>query len=311
MKKFLSLLIVLCIFSVMPIAYAAETSISVTASDIDPETGVFYLSVLGTAKSLAVSISIDYDETKVDLYDADTDDGSTLIESEADGEYACKLPNSGMFSKVSLNLEDGYIKADWFKTSAVRADKEVMQIYFVAKDKTGANFNSDTFKLVTDADILSALKVAGNGGAMQWTDDNSVKYSSESTENTVATTFTYPNCDVEVGGGDPEPDPVYTWGSATDVVADEKDVTGTKVAVFGKVSGGAGKVLADNDYWVTFGQNTYYGKASTSAVTAWAIVIYDPNGTKVEADRTYGYTAGMTGVPSWTGSVTARAVAAE
>lgn len=259
-----------------------------------------------------VFFAVDYDSTKVfpAIFGADSSEvytctADSLVSNDNIADWIA-LGDGVSLDDKNTKVGANTVTISWYPGSAMAQGTVVAQISFATVEGvTADSFDADTFKVAELSNIKDLVQDA------QYQDNEKYGASYANTQGaaapTAGMTFTYPGSDVTVGGG--EPDPVYTWGSATDVVADETGVTGTKVAVFGKVSGGAGKVLADNEYWVTFNENTYFGGASDKAVTAWAIVIYDPNGEKIEAGRTYNYKAGMTGVEEWSGSVTASAVA--
>ena len=300
MKKIVSALVIaLMLLSCMSLsAFAADSlKLTYTASEVDAD-GYFMLDLKADADLKSGAVVVEYNGDLVEPANyTDAPSAYTII-------YAQDTVNKMVRVDFALNNADpNYVLGQ----TVVVANQTIVKIKFkkIADITAGATVVGLPSNVDEGwgYDLYSGAQCVGPANENY---DNAEECNMSFEFNTAALEATG-----EEGDDDGEDDPVYTWGTATDVVADEKGVTGTKVAVFGKVSGGDGKKLEDNEYWVTFGQNTYYGKASESAVKAWAIVIYDPNGTKVEADRTYGYTAGMTDVPSWTGSVTARAVAAE
>lgn len=230
-------------------------------------------------------VAIDYDETKVVPAAITYADGSVygqtysaLKAGEVFSEYAW-VQSAGTAAIVeslkATAVDDGNLVVTW--TGAMSAGQAIANVtFFLKSGVTIDNFDSDTFKISTDNTFLTKYDLLNGGASLDY---KGTTY--KSNENTLSTSLTYPNSN---NGGDDKWEAQDTAPTGWTNPATEG---ATSVVVFGKNA--TSKTLADGDYKVKFGDNTYEGKASDSDVSYWAIVIYDAsaNGQYITAGNEY------------------------
>lgn len=297
MKKIISLLVVsmlvLGCFSMT--AFAADYGYNLhtfsSGANAMNSDGIIPLYVRAVGTILGGYIEIQYDSTKVIpvVYteSEDEDTGETVVNiSEATaatlgkdvvvGVQATKVDNG-----CSLDLANSKIKANFFSTSALGNNKQLIKIYFKAIDKKTDNWNEKTF-VVTDAYVEDSSNIPANFSEASLTKTYANASVSATTDKWEAAANT---------------DMPSAWTAPAALGGEVRRVT-----VFGKNA--TSKALAANSYGVTFGDNTYYGIATDTAVQYWAIVIVDTEGNKITSGNTYNGTA-FVGTETWSVSVSA------
>ena len=274
------------------------------------------LDIATNITSPAGYVTLQFDETKVTPVYCDGY-GMYPVTAAADG-LNWDFTNNSQPIEDETKLSGNKILVTWQAKNASGNTGTIAMLPFALNTGvTTDDLDAATFTLVAADDAFiteNNLKVGGAG--IQ--DMTATIFDANET-----TTFTYPGDDVTVGGDDPIVPPAEDkWGkdetatvgtvtfptTLVEGAVTETATSGarTQIAVFGKNA--TAKTLDDGDYWVQFNENKYLGKASTEAVTMWAIVIVDTTGEKMEADRTYSYTAGC-GDQQWTGEVTVAQIA--
>lgn len=246
-------------------------------------------------------IAIDYDETKVVPAAITYADGfvygqtySALKAGGVFGEFAW-VQSAGTAtiteSTEATAIYNGNLVVTW--TGAMSANQAIANVtFFLKSGVTINNFDSDTFKISADNTFLTKYKLRNGGASLDY---KGTTY--KSNDGTLSTSLTYPNS--EPAGGDDK------WEATSAPTGWTNPATegATSVVVFGKNA--TAKTLADGDYKVKFGDNEYSGKASSGAVSYWAIVIYDAseNGQYITAGNEY--TGNVTcGTDTWNVKVT-------
>lgn len=303
------------VYNENPAEYTATNTYTADWNDIAFVSENVALSVVANSAASAGYIAIDYDETKVTPVTLVNDDEEVYREEDSDYDWVVEVDGAYVDTNVATVISDGNLVVTW--TNVVEAGSQLFYVTFLCNEGvTTADFDANTFKFSTDEAFLSKYELTYGGAKLNDATGAPINVTS-------ASSFTYPGSNKTVGGDDPIVPPTEDkWGkdetatvgtvtfptTLVDGAVTETATSGarTQIAVFGKNA--TAKTLADGDYWVQFNENKYLGKASTEAVTMWAIVIVDTTGKRMEAGRTYSYTAGC-GDQQWTGEVTVAQIA--
>lgn len=281
---------------------AAVEGYIVTSGKINSTTGRFYLNVASKTDAFCGYITIKYDPEKVTLLKqvktqtGEDDEGNavylTTYEEYTSGNFA--VAQSGCsFADQKADVSKGNIVVQWFNTSKVSAGANVFRLWFVAKDKSGDSFTESTFTLITNeterVDLgaekgpiyvgTEAGDVMPTAEAMTWS------YKNASVKDTPATTDKW-----EAGSDSEISENMPTIKYKTDLTgAGATGFDGKKLVIFGKNSTSNTSSLKSGEYYVTIGENSYFGKTDVTG-RYWAIIILDSDNAKVAKDS-YSYEA--------------------
>lgn len=292
MKKIISLLLVtvmMCTFAFS--VNAADLTKGINVNFVEDENGLITTTVsgVGLEKLFVVFMGIKFDTTKVSLLHSDKTTSATTSSTYSnvvEGLNATYNSWANHVQKIGTNyitINDGGSTATDNLNCTTSTD--LYKIYF--KKVEGATIDASTFTIY--------YKTAGGQTGYQENGSSKVKANVDGTFGFTVTPYSKPAVD--------------KWEAATSTdmpsawtAPDALDGEVRRVTVFGKNA--TSKALAANSYGVTFGDNTYYGIATDTAVQYWAIVIVDTEGNKITSGNTYNGTA-FVGTETWSVSVSA------
>lgn len=288
MKKIISLLMIMSIMILsIGTAFAWSTETVTTGLNIVAEedsTGLITVTVSANDTTAIQGVTVYLDLSGVKAVKASDKKTEATAYSDVVVVNSDLVPDG--WAATAGSLSSSKFKAVvGSATAKVLTNQEIFKAYFV---KTGASITTSAFELGTTNAKNS--KISYTGGKQKQTKTASeqayfglkvVPYSKPVVDKWEAATST---------------DMSSAW-----TAPDALDGEVRRVTVFGKNA--TSKALAANSYGVTFGDNTYYGIATDTAVQYWAIVIVDTEGNKITSG-TYNGTA-FVGTETWNVSVSA------
>lgn len=292
MKKIISLLLVtvmMCTFAFS--VSAADLTKGINVNFVEDENGLITatVSAVGLSKLFTVYMGIKYDTTKVSLLHTDKTTSATTSSTFANVIEGLNLKFIA-WAGHTFKVGSDFVTSNDFGSSDADVNDctnstDLYKLYF--KKAEGATIDNSTFTIY--------YKAAGGQTGYQEYGGSKVKANVTGTFGFTVTPYSKPVADKWEAGANTDMPSAWTAPDALDGEV-------RRVTVFGKNA--TSKALAANSYGVTFGDNTYYGVATTDAVQYWAIVIVDTEGNKITSGNTYNGTA-FVGEETWNVSVSA------